>query len=509
MGPGGGSQEIIDGLTEAVGKGNVLLDPSDLDAFACGQVGMNGAERLKPDAIVRPGDPDEVKALVDLANRLRLNLVPVSSGPPHTRGGTAILAESTPGVVVDMSRMDRIVRIDRRNKVALVEPGVTFGQLHAAAREAGLKVLSPLLPRATKSVVASSLDREPIVIPKYHWDMTDPLLCTEVEFGTGDFFRTGGASGPGTLEQQWAVGAAQKNPMGPAQTDLVRVIQGAQGTMGIVTWASIKLEVKPRIHRLYFVPAGDFATLAELAYRLIRRKLADEFMIFNDFELSCLACLASGEGCEPVSAEDLAPYTAVLGVSGYELQPEKRVAYQEHDIREHAAELGLKLTDAIAGASADSLDKLLEDASPEPYCKTRPKGGYRDIFFLTTLDGVPPMLELIDGMIAQAGYQPEEKGVYVQPIQHGRLCQVELTLFYDPRDEAETARMSGLVSDACAALAEAGAFFSRPYEPWTRVAYERCGDTVAALRKVKRIFDPNGVMNRGHLCFQGDENGAH
>jgi FAD/FMN-containing dehydrogenase len=32
---------------------------------------------------------------------------------------------------------------------------------------------------------------------------------------------------------------------------------------------------------------------------------------------------------------------------------------------------------------------------------------------------------------------------------------------------------------------------------------------VAALRKVKRIFDPNGVMNRGHLCFQGDENGAH
>ena len=159
MGPGSGSKEIIDGLTEAVGRGNILLDPADLDEFACGQVGTNGGERLKPDAIVRPGDPDEVKALVDLANRLRLNLVPVSSGPPHTRGGTAIRAKTTPSVVVDMSRMDRIVRIDRRNKVALVEPGVTFGQLNAEAREAGLKVLSPLLPRATKSVVASSLDR--------------------------------------------------------------------------------------------------------------------------------------------------------------------------------------------------------------------------------------------------------------------------------------------------------------------------------------------------------------
>ena len=209
------------------------------------------------------------------------------------------------------------------------------------------------------------------------------------------------------------------------------------------------------------------------------------------------------EGREPVRAEGLAPYAAVLGVSGYELQPEKRVAYQEHDIREHTAELGLRLTDAIDGASADSLEELIEDVSPEPYCKTRLKGGYCEIFFLTTLDGVPPMLELIDGMLELAGYQPEEKGVYVQPVQHGRLCQVEFTLFYDPRDEAETERMSGLVSDSCAALAEAGAFFSRPYEPWTRVAYERCGDTVAALRKVKRIFDPNGVMNRGASAFPG------
>ena len=43
-----------------------------------------------------------------------------------------------------------------------------------------------------------------------------------------------------------------KNPLGPGQTDLMKIVQGAQGTMGIVTWASVKLEVKPSIHRMYF-----------------------------------------------------------------------------------------------------------------------------------------------------------------------------------------------------------------------------------------------------------------
>jgi len=116
--------------------------------------------------------------------------------------------------------MDRIPHINRRNKVAIIEPGVRFGTLQAEAKKRGMKALLPLLPRASKSVVASCLEREPITIPKYHWDMTDPMLCVEVVFGTGDTFRTGGAAGPGSLEEQWKSGASQKNPMGPAQTGI-------------------------------------------------------------------------------------------------------------------------------------------------------------------------------------------------------------------------------------------------------------------------------------------------
>ena len=54
---------------------------------------------------------------------------------------------------------------------------------------------------------------------------------------------------------------------------------------------------------------------------------------------------------------------------------------------------------------------------------------------------------------------------------------------------------------ASKALSDAGAFFSRPYGPWSDIAYAKCPDTVAALKKVKGILDPKGVMNPAKLCF--------
>jgi FAD/FMN-containing dehydrogenase len=48
---------------------------------------------------------------------------------------------------------------------------------------------------------------------------------------------------------------------------------------------------------------------------------------------------------------------------------------------------------------------------------------------------------------------------------------------------------------------EYGAFFSRPYGPWADLAYGRFTEGVAALRKLKSIFDPNNILNPGKLCF--------
>ncbi len=485
--------EIRQSLREIIEACDVLDKPASLKDFKQGPAYLPAG---KPVALVKPRTAEQVRELVELANRLDLNLVPVSSGAPHLRGDTL---PGKPGVLVDLSANEQIVRMDRRNKVAIIEPGVTFGTLKQAAEKVGLKVLMPLMSRATKSVLASCLEREPITIPKYHWDMTDPLLCTEVIFGSGDLFRTGSAAGPGTLEQQWAAGAAQKNPMGPAQTDLVRIVQGAQGTMGIVTWASVKLEVLPQIERFYFAPEKHLPKLIDFTYRTLKPKLGDEFLLLNSFALACML------GSEAEDIRDLAsrqaPFTAIYGVSGLDYLPERRLAYQEKDIGSIAQACGVELKMEVPGASGKKFGELLGSPSPEPYWKMRFKGGFHDIFFLTTLDRTGFFLEKMEGLAAEHRYPVEELGVYIQPIQHGRACHLEFNLSFNPEDPEESAHTQALFLAASAALADAGAFFSRPYGPWAALAYECCPDTVAMLKTIKGIFDPAGVMNRGKLCF--------
>jgi hypothetical protein len=75
--------------------------------------------------------------------------------------------------------------------------------------KAGIRLNMPLLPRQSKSVLGSMLEREPVVMPKYQWDVSDPLACTGIIFGTGDEFRTGQAAGPGTIEEQSAAGGVR------------------------------------------------------------------------------------------------------------------------------------------------------------------------------------------------------------------------------------------------------------------------------------------------------------
>jgi glycolate oxidase len=485
---------IEDKLAAVVGADNLSSDPERLSSYREAGIFSGG----QPLLLVRPTSTQQVRELIKMARSLKTNLVFTSSAPPRFRGDSVPSGE---GVIVDMSAMDKIVRMDRHNKVALIEPGVTFSRLIDEADRAGLKVLMPLLPRRGKSVLASYLEREPITIPKYHWDATDPMLCTELVFGTGDLFRTGSAAGPGSLKQQWEVGGAQKNPMGPAQSDFMRIVQGSQGTMAAMTWCSVKLEVKPSIHRIYFVPDHKLSRLIDFTYRALRPKLGDEFLILNAYALASM--ISDQPERIAALAERQAPYTIVYGVSGYEYLPRQRVAYQEHDLAETAKVSGVKAVGEVPGCSWKLMENILASPSPEPYYKSRPKGAFLDIFFLTTLDRVPDYIAVMEAEAEKYGYPLSRIGTYIQPIQHGRSVHMEFTLYYD---QADADRARDLFTSASSALCEAGAFFSRPYGPWSDMAYARCPDTVTVLKKVKNMLDPDGVLNRGKLCF-GEEVG--
>jgi FAD/FMN-containing dehydrogenase len=482
------------GLTKIVDGKSILDSEEVLEEYSRDN---SFAPRVRPKCLVKLKNADEVQALVKWANESLTPLVPVSSGGPHFRGDTV---PSTGGaVVVDLSEMKKVVRIDRRNRVAMVEPGITFSELIPQLEKEGLRLNMPLLPRGNKSVIGSMLEREPVIIPLSQWDAIDPLTCIEVIFGTGDMFRTGSAAGPGTLEEQWKSGQAQVNPMGPGQTDFARVVQGAQGTMGIVTWSTIRCEAMPTLQKPFLVGCNKYEKLAELVYKLMWLKAGDECFILNGTDL---AAILAKTPAEYNNLRDALPsWVLFFSLSGYEYYPEERVAYQEEQMAEAAQRLGLEPTNAVSGVSAYEVLRLVAAPSEEPYWKLRYKGGCQDLFFLTTLDRVQKLIDVMYDQVEQSGYSSADLGIYVQPMVQGTSCHCEFNLYYDPANEKEAARVRELYTKAAEALMNAGAFFSRPYGAIADMAYRRDGETTAALRKVKQIFDPNNIMNSGKLCF--------
>jgi FAD/FMN-containing dehydrogenase len=480
-------------LTAIVGAASTFDAPELLEAYSKDE---SFVRQMKPQCVARPENPEEVHELVRWANRTATPLVPVSSGPPHFRGDTI---PTLGGVVVDMSRMKKIIRINRRNRVAMVEPGVTFAELQPELEKEGLRLPMPLCPRRSKSVLGSCLEREPTIIPKYQWDISDPLLCTEVVFGSGDLFRTGEAAGPGSLEDQWASGQAQTNPMGPFQVDFFRLIQGGQGSMGIVTWASVRCELMPQVQRPFLVASERLEDLLDFAYRLMWARLGDELLFLNGLNLAAIL----GEDADHIRAlrETLPQWVLIFCIAGYERLPQERVEYQERDIRDIAERFGVEPVTAIPGAKGRDVLEALSGASGEPYWKLRYKGGCHDIFFLTTLDKAPEFVAAMYHVAEAAGYPKTDIGVYLQPQMQGRACHCEFNLSCAPGNPREVEKVRNLFIESSEALMRMGGFFSRPYGPWAEMAYSRDAQSVIALRKVKNIFDPNNVMNPGKLCF--------
>jgi FAD/FMN-containing dehydrogenase len=482
-------------LAKIVGAANVSQKPAVLEEYSGD---MSFVNTVRPAYVVKPRNSDEIAKLVKLANRTLTPLVPVSSGPPHFRGDTV---PGTGGaVIVDLSKMEKIIRVDRFHRVAMVEPGVTFAELVPAVEKAGLRLNMPLAPRKSKTIVGSMLEREPVVMPKYQWDISDPMACVEVVFGSGEMFRTGQAAGPGTIEEQWAAGGAQKTPYGPGPVQWNRLIQGAQGTMGIVTWASLRCELLPKVEEPFFVGSADPARLFELGHWLIRLRMVNECLVLNNVNLATLVAKKRPADYLDLK-ESLPPWVLFFNVAGYDYFPEERVSSQLKGISDLTNRIGLEAERAVGRVSATEMLKTVQRPSTEPYWKLRHKGACQDIFFITTYDKLEGQISVMYELANEFGYPATDIGVYLQPIVQGANCHCEFNLFYDPQNPSEVERVEELASFAVTSLMATGAYFSRPYDKSARMIVNRDAAYVEALNRVKEIVDPNKVMNPGKLCF--------
>jgi FAD/FMN-containing dehydrogenase len=481
-------------LIDIVGAANVDDDEAVLTGFSRDE---SFAAPLRPWFVARPQNDAHVQALVKWANATRTPLVPVSSGGPHRYGDT--VPSVTEAVIVDLSGMRAIKRIDRRNRIAVIEPGVTYAELAPALASQGMRIPRPLRPRANKSVVASLLERQPTTIPRLNFNLPEPLRTCGVVWGTGELAFTGEAGlGPLSLDEQWSRNFVQAFSNGPTATDLMRLVTGAQGTMGIVVWASVRLELIPSQRRFYFAPHVDLEGLVDLVYQLTRVRLGDETMILNRPKLATLLTTTADERRRLL--EVLPAWSVLIGLAGTALLPEERLRVQELELTSNAQRFGLRLRSGFAGVSQIDVGRAL-DAFAEDRAATTAEQSRQEVFFLATLDKAAKFVALARAVAARRGYPASEIEIYIQPQHQGVSHHIEFAFPYDVGNGAAAEKIEALTRELSEELIDAGAYFSRPYGYWSDLIYPRDATSTEALRIVKGIVDPANVMNPGKLCF--------
>ena len=485
-------------LEKIFGAEAVSDKEADLAAYASDK---SFAKAMAPSFVVKAKNADQVEALVKLANEKYFPIIPVSSGAPHYKGDTV---PSVPGaVIVDLSGMNKILSINKQHRMAVVEPGVTYGQFQKALAKKGMHFAYTLAPKDTKSVLADAMDIEPRLNACHGFSYTEPFRCVEVTWGDGNRMYTGDAAngGPvGSLEKQWTQEKWQVSPLGPMMLDFYRLLTQSEGTMGIVTWASLRCELAHQAHKCFFVTAETEKALLDFVWDVIHVRFSDELFILNKNQIAYLM----GKDAAEIEAlkKELPAWAVFVGVGGRDLLPQEKCAQQEADIKEFAQKRGLVPVNSIGPVTANAFYKKAITPSPaKKYWKETYKGAFQDIFFMSKIDDTAMFIDKINSIAAKVGYPASDIGVYVQPVHYGSAYHVCFTIPYDPNSAKDTKLAKELFDRASVELAQAGAYYSRPHGPWARIQLNKDAMGNETLKKLKGIFDPNGVMNPGKLTI--------
>ncbi len=211
------SKAQIQQLTSLVGKENLLTGKADRTAYGYD----NSKLQALPDAVVFPSDTGQVQALVAFCNEHQLALTARGRGT----GTTGATVPVRGGLVVSFERMNRILEIDPQNRFARVEPGVLNQTLQDALAEQGF-FWPPDPTSAASCTIGGNLaynSAGPRAV-KYGTPRENTLGMTLVT-GAGEVFKTGVFTTKGVVGY-----------------DLTRLIIGSEGTLGLVTEATLKIQ---------------------------------------------------------------------------------------------------------------------------------------------------------------------------------------------------------------------------------------------------------------------------
>jgi D-lactate dehydrogenase len=435
----------------------LVTDPAECTAYGYD----NSRRQAQPDAVVFPTQHAQVVRLVRACRAARTPLIARGRGT-NTTGATVPVDG---GVVVSFERMNRIVKIDSDDRLAVVEPGVLNGDLQDALAERGFfwppdPTSSPYCTIGGNLACNAAGPRA----VKYGSCRENTLALRGVT-GAGEEFRCGVNTTKG------AVGY-----------DLTRLLIGAEGTLAIITEATLKLTPKPAAKATLAASYSDVATATAAVARLMAQPVVPCALEFMDDEALRLARAHAGDAIPEAGA------LLIVEADGDPSDLPRAIDALAAAARGSGL---LALRTAADGRETESLWAARRALSPALRTISPDK---------INEDVVVPVSRLPE-LIATLRAIAQKHAIPIVNFGHAGNGNIHVNLL--PRDAQEHARAEAALPEVFATVVALGGTLSGEHGIGLakRDFLDRALDPVALalMRAIKTQFDPDGILNPGKL----------
>ncbi|MDA8164706.1 MAG: FAD-binding protein [Desulfobacteraceae bacterium] len=454
-------RRTIERLKEIVGPEQVATTREELLCYSFDGTGLE----FPPAAVAFPGSAAEVAAIMRLAAATPFPVVPRGAGSGMTGGALPVAG----GLVLAMSRLNRILEIDPDNQIAVVEPGVVTGQLREEVGRYGLAY--PPDPASLKFCTIGGNIAENAGGPSaVKYGVTrDYVLGLEAVLTDGSLIRTG-----------------VRTAKGVTGYDLTRLLIGSEGTLAVITRIILRLIAAPEAKRTFLVLLDDLGPAARLVSGVLGAGLLPCTLEYLD--ATALGIVASSL---PFPLPPAVRAMLLIEVDG----ERAAVAAQADRLRQLLAgrEGVLDLQEATSEAEVKALWTARRAVSPAAF-KLKPHKLSEDV--VVPRSRIPELVAFTETL-------NREGGIVVFTFGHAGDGNIHVNIMLDRANPEEVARAAVAKEKLFARVIGLGGTLSGEHgigltkAPFLPLEFDEA--TMAIMRAVKDAFDPHHILNPGKI----------